>query len=90
MFLRMAKVDFLWDAADDEGAPDFEALLAEFLGWRPTVRQPVLVILGQMRRFYSALYKAVKSTALLRVMPFQELADDEIARPDVVLIRWGR
>lgn len=90
MFLCMAKVDFWWDAADNEAAPNFETLLAEFLDWRPAVRQPVLVIFGQMRRFYgSALFKAVKSTALLRVMPFQELADDEIARPDVVLMRWG-
>lgn len=86
----MAKVDFWWDEPDSGTAPNFGALLAEVVAWRPATRPPVLAVLGLVRRFHgSALFKAIKSTGLLRFVPFQDLPDEEIRRPDVALIRWG-
>jgi hypothetical protein len=85
----MAKIDFWWDAADGV-ASNFDALLTEFLAWRPAGRPPTLAVLGLVRRFHgSALFKAIKSTGLIRSVPFRDLPVEEIDRPDVALIRWG-
>jgi len=86
----MARVDFWWDAPDSRIAPNFNVLLREFLTWRPTARPPTLAIVGSMRLFQgSALHKAIRKTELLHVIPFEELTDEEIAHPNVALIRWG-
>lgn len=85
----MAKIDFWWDEADRSVA-NYDALLAQFLAWRPAVQPPVLAVLGLLHRFQgSALFKAIRSTGLIRAVPFRDLPAEEFGRPDIALIRWG-
>lgn len=85
----MAKIDFWWDEAD-RVTSNVDALLTQFLTWRPAVQPPILAVLGLVQRFHgSALFKAIKSTGLIRAVPFRDLSAEEINRPGVALIRWG-